>query len=116
VISTRPATEAETAAWHHDWERRLRAWYAKFDVSLAWSSQQLDRHLSLSRAAETSAALALVLDCHQVGTLAVSLIQQDGSPGVVISDIWIAPEHRRNGYSTAALRLAEAWAADHHAH
>jgi GNAT superfamily N-acetyltransferase len=115
VISTRAATEAETAAWEDNWRARLRAWYDQPDMAPDWVSQQVDRQLSLPRAAEISAFFALDSDGDHVGMLAVALTQQDGRPGVIISDIWITPERRRNGYGTAALRHAETWATEHQA-
>jgi GNAT superfamily N-acetyltransferase len=115
VISTRAATEAETAAWKDDWQSRLRTWYGKLDVAPDWVTQQVDRQLSLPSAAETTADLALDSHGDHVGMLSVALTQQDGNPGVIISDIWIAPDHRRKGYGTAALRHAEMWAAAHQA-
>jgi GNAT superfamily N-acetyltransferase len=115
VISTRAATEAETAAWQDNWRTRLRAWYDKPDVTPDWATQQVDRQLSLPRAAETSAVFALDSDGDHVGMFAVALTQQDGMPGVIISDVWIAPDHRRKGHATAAVRHAEKWAAEHQA-
>jgi GNAT superfamily N-acetyltransferase len=115
VIGTRAATEAETAAWRDDWRERLHAWYDHPDVPADWVSQQMERQASLLGNAESSAVFALESGGDHVGTLAVALTQQDGSPGVVISDIWIAPAHRRRGHGTAALRAAERWAADQQA-
>jgi GNAT superfamily N-acetyltransferase len=115
VISTRVATEGETAAWQDDWQARLHAWYEQPGVPADWVSQQVERQMSLPHAAESSAVFALDDGDDHVGMLAVALTEQDGSPGVVISDIWIAPAHRRRGHGTAALRHAEAWATDRQA-
>ena len=67
--------------------------------------------MSLPRVAQASAVFAIDSGGDHVGMLAVALTEQDGSPGVVINDLWIAPAHRRRGYGSAALRQAEAWAA-----
>jgi ribosomal protein S18 acetylase RimI-like enzyme len=115
VIRTRAATEAEAAAWQDNWRARLRAWYDKPDVAPDWVTQQVERQLSRLGAAEVSAVFALDNGHNFVGMLAVALTQQDGDPGVAISDIWIVPEHRRKGHGTAALRHAEAWAANQQA-
>jgi GNAT superfamily N-acetyltransferase len=115
VIRTRAATEGEVAAWRDDWRLRLQAWYHQPDVPADWVSEQVERQMSLLRIAESTAIFALDSGGEHVGMLAVALTQQDGTPGVVISDIWIAPRHRRKGYGTAALRHAEAWAADQQA-
>jgi GNAT superfamily N-acetyltransferase len=115
VIETRAATEAETASWQHNWRARLHAWYDKPDVPADWVTQQVERRLSLPARAEASAVFALEDGNALVGMLAVALTQQDGRSGVVISDIWIAAEHRRTGHGTAALRRAEAWAASQQA-
>jgi GNAT superfamily N-acetyltransferase len=115
VVEMRTATEAETAAWQDNWRARLHAWYQKPDVPEDWATQQVERQRSLPRAAEASAVFALEDGGNVIGILAVALTQQDGRPGVIISDIWIEPDHRRMGYGTAALRLAEAWAASRQA-
>jgi GNAT superfamily N-acetyltransferase len=111
VISTRAATQAETAAWQDDFRARLQAWYDLPGARADWVSQQVERQLSLPRSAASSAVLALESGDDYVGMLAVALTEQDGRPGVVINDIWIAPAHRRHGHGTAALRHAESWAA-----
>jgi GNAT superfamily N-acetyltransferase len=111
VISARAATEAETAAWRDGWQSRLQAWYGQPDVPADWVSEQVERQMSLPQAAESSAVFAIESGSDHVGMLAVALTQQDGRPGVIVSDIWIEPAHRRKGHGTAALRHAEAWAA-----
>jgi GNAT superfamily N-acetyltransferase len=111
VITTRAATEAEIAAWQADWRTRLHAWYDHPDVSADWIARQVERQTSLPGAANSSAVLALESGDQVVGILAVALTVQDGSPGAMISDVWIAPAHRRSGYGTAALHAAEEWAA-----
>ena len=111
MISTRVATEAETAAWQDDWRARLQTWYELPGARPDWVSQQVEGRLSLAHFATSSAVFALESGGDYVGVLAVALTDQDGRPGVVISDIWIAPAHRRRGYGTAALRHAESWAA-----
>jgi GNAT superfamily N-acetyltransferase len=110
VTSTRAATQAETAAWQDDWRTRLQAWYELPGAQPDWVGQQVDRRLSLADIATSSAVFALQSGDDHVGVLAVALTEQDGRPGVVISDIWIAPAHRRQGQGTAALRHAESWA------
>jgi len=111
VISTRAATQAETAAWQDDFRARLQAWYDLPGARPDWVSQQVDGRLSLARFATSSAVFALESGEDYIGVLAVALTDQDGRPGVVIGDIWIAPAHRRRGHGTAALRHAESWAA-----
>jgi GNAT superfamily N-acetyltransferase len=114
MISTRAATQTETAAWQDDFRTRLQAWYDLPGALPDWVSQQVDGRLSLARSA-TAAVFALDSGDDHLGVLAVALTEQDGRPGAVISDISIAPAHRRQGHGTAALRHAESWAARQHA-
>ena len=111
MISTRAATQDETAAWQDDFRARLQAWYDLPGARPDWVSQQVDGRLSLARFAKSSAVFALESGDDYIGVLAVALTDQDGRPGVVIGDIWIAPAYRRRGHGTAALRHAESWAA-----
>jgi len=115
VIETCAATEAGLAAWRDDWRARLDAWYRQPDMPTDWVRQQVERQMSLPDARESSEVFALKSGGDVVGMLAVVLTQQDGSSGVVISDVWIAPGQRRRGYGTAALRQAERWAAERQA-
>jgi GNAT superfamily N-acetyltransferase len=115
VTETRAATNAEVAAWRDDWRARLDAWYRQPDVPANWVSQQVERQMAMPGAGESSAVLALESGAAAVGMLALVLAQQDGSPGVIVSDIWIAPGQRRKGHGTAALREAERWAAERRA-
>jgi GNAT superfamily N-acetyltransferase len=115
VIETRAATEAELRAWRDNWRARVDGWYRQPDVPADWVNQQVERHTSLLGAGESAGIFAVESGGDFVGMLAVVLTQQDGAPGVVISDVWIAPGHRRRGYGTAALRRAEQWAAEHRA-
>jgi GNAT superfamily N-acetyltransferase len=111
VISTRAATQAETAAWQDEFRARLQHWYDLPGALPDWVSQQIEGRLSVAHSATASAVFALESGDNHIGVLAVALTEQDGRPGVVISDIWIAPAHRRQGHGTAALRHAESWAA-----
>ena len=115
MIETRAPTEAELAAWRDDWRARLDAWYRQPDVAAEWVNQQVARHMSLPDTGESSDIFALESGGDVVGMLAVVMTQQDGQPGVIVSDIWIAPGQRRRGYGTAALRRAERWAAERQA-
>ena len=115
MIETRAATEAESATWQADWRARLNAWYGRPDVPADWVAEQVTGRLSVLRTGELTAELALTSGHDMVGVLALALTQQNGSREVVIGDLWIAPEHRRKGHGTAALRLAERWAADNQA-
>ena len=115
MIETRAPTEAELAAWRDDWQVRLDAWYHQPDVPAEWISQRVARHVSLLDTSESSCIFALESGSDVVGMLAVVLTQQDGLPGAIVSDIWIAPGQRRRGFATAALRLAEHWAAERQA-
>ncbi len=115
MIETRAPTEAELADWRVDWRARLDAWYRQPDVPAEWASQQVARHMSLPDTGESADVFALESGGQVVGMLALVLTQQDGLPGVIVSDIWIAPGQRRSGYGTAALRLAERWAAERQA-
>jgi len=115
VIETRTPTEAELAAWRDDWRARLDAWYRQPDVPADWTGQHVARRLSLLDTGESCGIFALESGGDVVGMLAVVLTQQDGQPGAIVSDIWIAPGQRRRGFGTAALRLAEHWAADRQA-
>ena len=115
VIETRTPTDAELAGWRDDWRIRLDSWYRQPDVAADWASQQVARHMSLPDTGESSDIFALESGGDVVGMLAVVLTQQDGLPGVIVSDIWIAPGQRRRGYGAAALRRAERWAAERQA-
>ncbi len=115
MIETRAVTNAERAAWRDDWRVRLDARYRQPDVPDQWVNEQIERHMALPAAGGSSDEFALESGGDLVGILAVVLTTQDGLPGVVISDIWILPGQRRRGYGSAALRMAERWAADRRA-
>jgi ribosomal protein S18 acetylase RimI-like enzyme len=110
VIDTRVATDPEMQAWLSDWRARLLSWYTYPDAPADWASAQVDgRIASFSSAPEH--VLQALTDGHElIGLLAVSALEQAGQQGAVISDIWIAPEHRGRGYGKLALRKAEEWA------
>ena len=115
VIEMRTATGAERTAWRDDWQARLDTWYRQPDVPGHWVNEQIERHMALPDAGGLSEIFAVESGGEPVGILTVVLTTQDGSPGVVISDIWIVPDQRRRGYGSGALRLAERWAADQQA-
>jgi GNAT superfamily N-acetyltransferase len=110
MIEMRVATDREMQAWLTDWRARLGAWYTQPDVPAGWVSAQVDRRVAGFNSAPESVLHALTDGDERVGLLAVSAMEQDGQPGAVVSDIWIAPEHRRRGYGRLALARAEEWA------
>jgi GNAT superfamily N-acetyltransferase len=115
MIETRLATDREMQAWRSDWRARLRSWYAGPDVPAGWVAAQVDRRIAGFNPAPESVLRALTDGDELIGLLAVSAIEQDGQPSAVISDIWIAPGHRRRGYGRLALADAEEWARGRHA-
>jgi GNAT superfamily N-acetyltransferase len=110
MIETRVATDGEMQAWLSDWRVRLSAWYTKRDVPAGWVATQVDRRIARFTSAPESVLHALTDGDELIGLLAVAAIEQDGQPGTVISDIWIAPVRRRRGYGRLALARAEEWA------
>jgi ribosomal protein S18 acetylase RimI-like enzyme len=110
VIKTRVATDRERQAWLLDWQARLASGYTRPDVAPGWVSAQVARRVAAFDSAPESVLYALTDGNELVGLLAVSAVEQDGQQGTVISDIWIASEHRRRGYGRLALGQAEEWA------
>ena len=109
MIETRVATDREKQAWLSDWRARLSSWYAKPDVPAGWVATQVERRIAGFDAA-TGVLHALTDGNELIGLLAVSAMEQDGRPGTVVSDLWIAPGHRGRGYGRLALAKAEEWA------
>ena len=110
MIETRIATDRERQAWLSDWRARLNSWYAQPDVPAAWVAAQVDRRMAAFNSAPESELHALTDGDELIGMLAVFALEQDGQPETAISDIWIAPGHRRRGYGRLALAKAEEWA------
>jgi GNAT superfamily N-acetyltransferase len=110
VIETRAATDREMQAWLSDWRTRLLSWYSQPDVPADWVSPQVERPIAGFTSAPESVLQALTDGDELIGLLAVSAEEQAGQPGALVSDIWIAPEHRRRGYGRLALGRAEDWA------
>ena len=110
MIEIRVATDQEMQAWRSDWRARLSSWYAQSDVPAGWACAQVDRRIANFDAATESVLEALTDGDELIGLLALSAIEQDGQPGTVVSDIWVAPEHRRRGYGGLAFGRAEEWA------
>jgi GNAT superfamily N-acetyltransferase len=109
MIETRVATDREKQAWLSDWRARLSSWYAQPDVPAGWVATQVERRIAGFNSA-TGVLHALTDGNELIGLLAVSAMEQDGRPGTVVSDLWIAPGHRRRGYGRLALAKAEEWA------
>jgi len=110
VIETRVATDRETQAWLRDWRVRLNSWYTPPAGPAGWASAQVKQRIAGFTSAAESVLHALTDGDELIGLLAVLAIEQDGQQGAVISDIWIAPGHRRRGYGRLALAKAEEWA------
>ena len=110
MMQTRVATDREMQAWLSDWRARLSSWYTLPDVPPGWVAAQVDRRIGGFSSAPESVLHALIDGDELLGLLAVAAIEQDGQPETVISDIWIAPGHRRRGYGRLALAKAEEWA------
>ena len=110
MIETRVATDRETQAWLSDWRARLSSWYAPSAGPAGWASAQVERRIAGFTSAPESVLRALTDGDELIGLLAVSAIEQDGLLSAVVSDIWIAPGHRRLGYGRLALARAEEWA------
>ena len=110
MIETRVATDQERQAWLSDWRARLSSWYAQPDVPAGWASAQVDRRVAGFTSAPESVLHALTDGDELIGLVAVSAVEQNGQPGAVVCDIWIAPQHRRRGYGKFALGKAEEWA------
>lgn len=110
MVRTRVATEAEEQAWQDGWRERLQAWYGRDDVPAEWASQQADNRFAIISRATERDALTLTSADGAVGIMAVCLVEQSSMVLAFLADIWIAPEHRRQGHGARALELAEAWA------
>jgi ribosomal protein S18 acetylase RimI-like enzyme len=115
VTHTRVATKAEEQAWSDRWRERLLSWYGRDNVPAEWARRQAENRIAILHRAPQRETLALTSADGPVGRLAVSLVEQGGAPAAFIADIWIDPEHRRQGHGARALRLAEAWARAHQA-
>ena len=115
MIETRTATESERQAWLAGWRDRLRSRYDVPARPAGWAARRIQGCVSrLEEAPETAvtAVTAMLTSSGDVaGILAVSAADVDGLPAAFISDVWVAPAHRRAGYGSAAVRLAEDWAA-----
>jgi len=109
------ATNAEEQAWQDGWHQRLHSWYGRSDVPAEWARQQAENRMAILGRARQSETLTLTSADGPVGMLAVCVAEQGDARLAFIADIWIAPEHRRQGHGTQALRLAEAWARAHQA-
>jgi GNAT superfamily N-acetyltransferase len=110
MIVTRVATDRERQAWLRDWQARLASGYTGPDVPAGWVSAQVDRRVAAFVSAPES-VLQMMTDGNELtGLLAVSAVEQDGQQSTVVSDIWIAPVHRRRGFGSLALGKAEEWA------
>ena len=97
-------------AWLSDWRARLSSWYAQPAGPPGWVAAQVEQRIAGFTSAPESVLHALTDGDQLIGVLAVSAIEQDGQPGTVVSDIWIAPGYRRRGYGKLAVAKAEQWA------
>jgi mycothiol synthase len=105
MVSFRPATADEAQRWLGSWRQRLDDWYAgRGAVGMSkrvsgWESDPGD-------------LIAILTDQgHVAGFLAVAL--RDGS--ALVTDLWVEPATRGQGYGRAAFRHAQEWAASHEA-
>jgi GNAT superfamily N-acetyltransferase len=110
VTRTRTATEDEVKAWQDGWRERLQSWYGRGDVPAEWARRQAENRMAILGRARERETLALTSADGPLGMLAVCLAEQGDARIGLIADIWVAPEHRRQGHGARALRLAEAWA------
>jgi GNAT superfamily N-acetyltransferase len=110
VIEVRAATESETATWRDDWRHRLESWYRRPDVTASWADQQIENKLASHQRAAVASTFALASDGAVTGYLAAAVVLQGGQPMAMISDVWVAPPHRRRGHASAALHWAQSWA------
>lgn len=110
MTRTRAATESEEQAWQDGWRERLQSWYRRGDVPAEWARQQTDNRMAILGRARERETLALTSADGPVGMLAVCVAEQGDARMGFVADIWIAPDHRRQGHGARALRLAEAWA------
>lgn len=90
------ATPEEFAVWEGEWLARLGANTAPV--------RNRER-------AETAPVYTLRADGEPVGTIALTLLPVQGGEGfeLILSDLHIAPEHRRKGHGRAALDEALRW-------
>jgi ribosomal protein S18 acetylase RimI-like enzyme len=104
MISVRPATHAEAQDWYGIWHRRMADWYASHGAP--------GMHVRRTDAwdADPGEVFSLVSGA---GTVAgfVALAVREGMSS--ITDIWIEPTQRGQGYGRAARTHADAWAAAH---
>lgn len=101
MLTIRPADAARTAAWRDDLRTRLEAWYAPRGAARSVASRQT--------AWDTAPGQLFDL-VNGAGTEVGHLALRDLESSVVIHDLWVAPDHRGQGYGRAALDLAEQWA------
>ncbi|HEY2504960.1 MAG TPA: GNAT family N-acetyltransferase [Streptosporangiaceae bacterium] len=119
MIKLREATESEKAGWLDDWSARLQSWYTKPDVPAEWAERQIQQRLGRYQltdlVAATAVTLAITAGDDLVGLVAIAAPDERAAGTAVISDVWVAEPHRRQGYARQAVRLAEDWARDHDA-
>lgn len=111
MISIAEATPTQASEWLDGWRSRLEAWYARADIGAEWTRGQVDRRVDNHVGSAQPFVFVLADDGVEVGRLAAARITRSGPPSTVITDIWIEPQHRRQGHATAALRWAHSWAA-----
>ena len=104
------ATEAEEQAWQSGWRDRLQAWYERDDVPAEWAREQADNRFAIISRATERETLALSSAEGAIGFLTVCLVEQSSVMLAFLADVWVVPEHRREGHGARALELAEAWA------
>lgn len=110
VADIREATAHESASWQDEWRARLASWYGREDVPAEWVSQLVARRMATPEPTAASGRFAVTEGDQVIGMLAVFAFDQNGRRNVVINDIWIAEQHRRNSHGADALRHAETWA------
>lgn len=110
MTEIRAATKAQAAAWRDDWQGRLRSWYGRSYGTADWAARQIELRLSGHGQAAQKAVCTLSSGSDVVGMLAAAVISQGGQTRAMITDVWVAPAHRRRGHAAAAVRWAEDWA------
>ncbi|HEY2794775.1 MAG TPA: GNAT family N-acetyltransferase [Micromonosporaceae bacterium] len=108
-MDVRAATETESQAWSAEWLRRLHDWWSSVDGPPSLPDAQVEMYRTSFFSNPDHSVMTLISDGDIVGTLA--FMQRDST--VILTDIAIAPEHRRRGHARAALRWITEWVREH---
>lgn len=109
TVELRAASAEDAANAHQRWETRLRGWLARqhhppeaidarFGLIEAELAGAVDRNVHL-----------VEFEAEIIGSVSTATYDRAGGAQGDIEEIWIAPEHRGNGFGGATRRALEQW-------